>query len=255
MQTRLTEFSYGYCVTEEFTNGAGAGLKAAPYFPSLYAEGKKGGGFDVRIGSAVFFQFKLSHELTRRSAKEFKKRLLTLPFFRFWLHRRDLSDQHEMLIELENQAGNQVYYIAPAFSDVDALDSAYTSKQVIDRSAMFSPKDIGLLPDDKDHRVSFSLATNTGWFLSEPRKIPIHKKAAVLAKAHDHHLSDNAKEARQSLDALTEQMINIVRERRPKTWDAGIGKHREPADRLSYLARTQFGVEVFLPAEPRTKKS
>jgi hypothetical protein len=27
METRLTEFSYGYCVTEEFANGMGAGLK------------------------------------------------------------------------------------------------------------------------------------------------------------------------------------------------------------------------------------
>jgi hypothetical protein len=42
METRLTEFSYGYCVTEEFANGMGAGLKAAPYFPSLYIEGKAG---------------------------------------------------------------------------------------------------------------------------------------------------------------------------------------------------------------------
>jgi hypothetical protein len=49
METRLTEFSYGYCVTEELANGMGPVLKAAPYFPSLLAEGKPGGGFDVRI--------------------------------------------------------------------------------------------------------------------------------------------------------------------------------------------------------------
>ena len=42
MEKRLTEFSYGYCVTEEFANGMDAGLKAAPYFPSLYVEGKSG---------------------------------------------------------------------------------------------------------------------------------------------------------------------------------------------------------------------
>ncbi len=107
METRLTEFSYGYCVTEEFANGMGAGLKAAPYFPSLYVEGKAGGGFDVLIGSALFLQFKLCHELRRRTALECKKGLLQPTFYRFWLHRKDQSDQHKMLMELE-QAGNQV---------------------------------------------------------------------------------------------------------------------------------------------------
>ncbi len=107
MEPTLTEFSYGYCVTEDFANGMGTGLKAAPYFPSLYAEGKIGGGFDVRIGSALFLQFKLCEELTRRSAKETQKGLLNPPFFRFWLHKRNRSAQHQMLIDLENQPGNQ----------------------------------------------------------------------------------------------------------------------------------------------------
>lgn len=91
METRLTEFSYGYCVTEELANGSGTGLKAAPYFPSLYAEGKKGGGFDVKIGSALFLQFKLCEEMRRRTALETQRGLLQPPFFRFWLHRKDRS--------------------------------------------------------------------------------------------------------------------------------------------------------------------
>lgn len=86
MEARLTEFSYGYCVTEELANGAGPGFKAAPYFPSLYAEGKEGGGFDVQLGSALFLQFKLSDELTRRNANETKLGLLNPTFFRFSLH-------------------------------------------------------------------------------------------------------------------------------------------------------------------------
>jgi hypothetical protein len=111
MEARLTEFSYGYCVTEELANGMGPGFKAAPYFPSLYLEGQEGGGFDVKIGSALFLQFKLSEELTRRSARETQRGLLEPTFYRFWLHRRDRSPQHRLLIELESK-GNQVYYIA-----------------------------------------------------------------------------------------------------------------------------------------------
>ena len=88
MEPRLTEFSYGYCVTEEFSNGTGPRMKAAPFFPSQYAEGKAGGGFDVRIGSALFLQFKLCEELTRRTALESRKGLLEPKFFRFWLNRQ-----------------------------------------------------------------------------------------------------------------------------------------------------------------------
>src|SRR5690349_10920803 len=113
MDPTLTEFSYGYCVTEEFANGSGTGLKAAPYFPNLYAEGQIGGGYDVRIGSALFLQFKLTDVLTRRSARETREGLLEPPFSRFWLHRRDRSSQHQLLIDLEQQPGSQVYYIAP----------------------------------------------------------------------------------------------------------------------------------------------
>ena len=168
METRLTEFSYGYCVTEEFANGMGAGLKAAPYFPSLYVEGKAGGGFDVLIGSALFLQFKLCHELTRATALECKKGLLQPTFYRFWLHRKDQSDQHKMLVELE-QAGNQVYYIAPGFADVDTLNRHYVMKQVVANSAMFSPLDIGSLPNNDRHRISFRPGDSTAYFMSDPR--------------------------------------------------------------------------------------
>jgi hypothetical protein len=91
METCLTEFSYGYCVTEEFANGIDAGLKAAPYFPSLYIEGKAGGGFDVRIGSALFLQFKLCHELTRGTARECQMGLLSPRFIVFTLASRHMS--------------------------------------------------------------------------------------------------------------------------------------------------------------------
>jgi hypothetical protein len=257
METRLTEFSYGYCVTEEFANGMGAGLKAAPYFPSLYVEGKAGGGFDVRIGSAVFLQFKLCQELTRRSARETREGLLNPKFFRFWLHRKDLSDQHKMLTDLEKQPGNQVYYIAPGFADVDALDSSYRSKQVIARSAMFSPGEIGILPDNEDHRVSFRPGEQWGWFLSEPKRIAIHTKEKVIARASGYHLSENGHGVRESLRELADKMEGIIREHRGRYWNAdelsspSQDAQRDPLERAAYLARTHFGAELFLPAEPR----
>jgi hypothetical protein len=128
---------------------------------SIALRRRKGGRFDVQIGSALFLQFKLAEELTRRSAKETKKGLLDPTFYRFRLHRRDLSSQHQLLIQLENQ-GNQVYYIAPKFADLKSLDAAYTKKRVVMQSALFSPVEIGALPDDKYHSVAFKPGKQMG---------------------------------------------------------------------------------------------
>src|ERR1700691_623257 len=257
METRLTEFKYGYCVTEEFANGKGAGLKAAPYFPSLYIEGKAGGGFDVRIGSALFLQFKLCHELTRGTARECQMGLLSPPFYRFSLHRRDQSDQHKMLIELEQQPGNQVYYIAPGFADVGDLNRYYTSGQVITRSALFSPSDIGPWQDNEPHRISFRPGDNRGWFLSEPKELRLHLRESVLGLATGSPLSEKGHGVREWLTKLTDQMGAIIGEHRGRYWNQndattpGELRSRDPLDRAAYLARTYFGAELFLAADPR----
>jgi hypothetical protein len=162
-----------------------------------------------------------------------------------------------MLIELEKQPGNQIYYIAPGFADVNALDKSYKSKQVITRSAMFSPCEIGTLPDDENHRVSFRPGEQWGWFLSEAKRIAMHTKEKVIARASDYHLSDNGHGVRESLDELADKMEDIIRERRGRYWNpdepsfAGQDARRDPLERAAYLARTHFGAELFLPAEPR----
>ncbi|MBE0657542.1 MAG: hypothetical protein IH602_07615 [Bryobacteraceae bacterium] len=256
METRLTEFSYGYCVTEEFANGMGAGLKAAPYFPSLYVEGKAGGGFDVLIGSALFLQFKLCHELTRGTALECKKGLLPPTFYRFWLHRKDQSDQHKMLMELE-QAGNQVYYIAPAFADVDALNRYYVTKQVLANSALFSPLDIGPLPNNKRHRVSFRRGDSTAYFMSEPRKLRARSRPEVVSKAMDHPTVSAWNDVREWLRGVSEKLESIIQERHGRKWQDAVEwsasqQYDEgPLERTAYLARTYFGAELFLAAKPK----
>ncbi|MFN7543493.1 MAG: hypothetical protein ACK5TN_11970 [Acidobacteriota bacterium] len=255
METRLTEFSYGYCVTEEFANGMGPGLKAAPYFPSLYIEGKAGGGFDVLIGSALFLQFKLCHELTRGTALECKKGLLRPTFYRFWLHRKDQSDQHKMLIELE-QAGNQVYYIAPGFADVDALNKCYMAKEVLANSAMFSPLDIGPLPDNERHRVSFRPGGNTAYFLSDPRELQLRRRSEVVSRAMDSPKGSD-EDVREWLRGVSEKMDKIIEEHHGRRWRAAVEAsapqlhNDDPLERTAYLARTYFGAELFLAARPR----
>lgn len=256
METRLTEFSYGYCVTEEFANGMGAGLKAAPYFPSLYVEGKAGGGFDVLIGSALFLQFKLSHELTRETALECKSGLLHPTFYRFWLHRKDQSNQHKMLMELED-TGNQVYYIAPGFADVDTLNKRYVTKQVLANSAMFSPLDIGPLPDNERHRISFRPGNTTAYFMSAPRALKVRSLPEVMSKAMDHQTASDGYGVKEWLRGVSETMDTIIQEHHGRRWRFAIEAllpppHDDnPLERTAYLARTYFGAELFLAAKPK----
>jgi hypothetical protein len=253
MEARLTEFSYGYCVTEELANGPGPRLIAAPYFPSLYTEGKKGGGFDVKIGAALFLQFKLADEMTRFSATEAQLNLLTPRFYRFWLHRRDRSNQHQMLINLENEPGNQVYYIAPRFADVNALDNAYRNRAVVERSAMFSPSEIGPLPDNRYHRIAFSRNGNSAWFLSEPQKVPVRHKKELFDRGYKAARTSKFRQLDDWLQSLTTRMIAIRHEytklRINIRNDVPLIE-RSPLDEAAYQARTHFGCELLLLAEP-----
>lgn len=170
----LSEFSYGYALTEAIINAAPSSLKAAPYFPSLITEGKKGGGYDVKLtfsGELLYLQFKLSDEMVRRSALEAKKKLFQTPFFRMPLRSSSKSDQHAMLIELE-QAGECVFYATPKFSTAKGLDEAYLSRRVVQQSCFFRPSQIGPLPDQNAHWVAFKPPSPIAYFCSEePQKL------------------------------------------------------------------------------------
>ena len=124
MKPLISEFSYGYAITEEFVRGIRGQLYGAPVFPSLRQEGKFG-GYDVELpirASPLFFQFKLSHFLTRSHSLQWT--LHRTPYYRMYLRPRRRSDQHRLLIDWEAQ-GNQVLYATPVFHTQDELSDAY----------------------------------------------------------------------------------------------------------------------------------
>jgi hypothetical protein len=119
MRPLLSEFSYGYALTEELAGGALGGLTAAPIFPSLYQEGQVGGGYDLELplmGAPLYVQFKLSDCMVYRSAAEWDD--FGHSYYRMHLRPQRHSEQHQMLCDLE-AAGNQVYYVAPYFHTAD----------------------------------------------------------------------------------------------------------------------------------------
>jgi hypothetical protein len=112
MNPQISEFSYGYAVTDELIHVHGTPITAAPVFPSLIQEGQPGGGYDLRldrVGVPLFLQFKLAHCMVRDTATEAAQGCLQVPFYRMYLYASRHSDQHQMLLDLET-AGNEVYY-------------------------------------------------------------------------------------------------------------------------------------------------
>ncbi len=146
-------------------------LKAAPVFPSLIAEGRKGGGYDVNLdipGFPLFIQFKRSECMIRRSARETKPPMnFGTPFYRMKITEKWRSAQHEMLLELD--AGpNEVFYAAPLFHTVEELNKAYLEGTVSDQSCYMRPGKVGKLDGDP-HHVAFD--AQKFWVCSEPREI------------------------------------------------------------------------------------
>ena len=174
MNPEISEFSYGYAITEELIHVHVTPITAAPVFPTLYQEGQIGGGYDVEIrGPAVplFIQFKLCHCLTTRNAALVKTGDLTIPYYRMNLMPRRHSRQHQLLLDLES-AGNDVYYCAPGFYEKREFDNAYRNQQVCNRSIWLMPSNIGSLPDQDDHYVAFKQPTDGYfYFCSDPREI------------------------------------------------------------------------------------
>jgi hypothetical protein len=214
MKVGYTEFSFGYAFTENLIRSAPARPSGAPVFPNLNQEAQL--GYDVRINfpaSPLFFQYKLSELMVRTSAAEISQYGLpgiSVPFFRMPLMRRDLSEQHKLLIQLEGKFPGVVYYAAPGLEDNDAFNDAYNAAEVHLQSVFFSPTDIGPLPDDKQHAVAYGNGLAQAWLCSEPREISVFRFDVVEANAtsllHERRLrtlEDTAAEIRQALLRLT----------------------------------------------------
>lgn len=175
MKVGYTEFSFGYAFTENLIRSSPIAPVGAPVFPNLIQEGAW--GFDIRInfpGAPLFLQYKLPELMRRGTAFEIANWScpgLSVPFFRIAMMRRDISRQHELLMNLASRYPRNVFYAAPTFENVPAFDRAYNAAAVAQRSVFFSPTDIGPLPDDKIHTIAYKSGLATAYFFSQPKPI------------------------------------------------------------------------------------
>jgi hypothetical protein len=212
MRSGISEFSYGYAITEALVRDNGIPIIAAPVFPSLIEEGRTGGGYDLKLnrhGIPLFIQFKLSEYMKGRSnTPEIRNGLFSSGFYRMHLRPLRRSDQHNLLLDLESN-GNDVFYVAPLFHELHELNEYYLSGQILQKSAFFYPSDIGSLPDDDEHHVSFQ-ATGDAYFCSQPRQIAPANNFKQVASRIYNKLRNQTSNLELSLSILLDQLLNII---------------------------------------------
>jgi hypothetical protein len=251
---QFSEFSYGYCLTEDLIVGQGTPLTAAPVFPSLIEEGQPGIGYDVRFdrpGIPLFLQFKLVHQMVRGNANETKKGHFQPPFYRMHLRPRLISDQHESLLSLE-QAGNDVFYVAPAFHTSVDLNINYAQRRVWDRSFRINPMLIGPLQDDQSHHVTFQQPSGTWRFYSEePSKAGRAPETGEISGSLQRHIAERGeRNLHQQIDELDATLQGIVRSRnkerhqRERVDLQELGDDVDPLRRVAYIARQFFDCQM-----------
>jgi hypothetical protein len=259
MKPDFSEFSYGYAVTEELVSAHKAAVIAAPLFPSLYDEGKSGGGYDVKIplaGKPVFLQFKLSDQLERSNSKEHKSGLLGLPYYRMHIRPSKHSDQHNLLLDLE-ASGESVFYIAPEFHLPAELNSFYLSGSVVVNSAAFSPQAIGAMPDDDEHYLVFERGASISYRCSDESKEVLKFN---LANGLQPILTERGKKSRDldegGLREISNRMLKVLesgeqrlRSRKKSIDIPGLRRivdNRNPVESIGYMARTFFDAELLV---------
>jgi hypothetical protein len=255
MRSEISEFSYGFALTDELIHSYGVPLTGAPVFPSLYDEGQTGGGWDLRLdrpGIPLFVQFKLSECLTRRNCNEVRRGLLPVPCYRLHLRPTRFSRQHELLLELEGQ-GHEVYYTAPAFYKPEELNDSYLNHQVRARSIWIKPSQIGPLPDNRNHHVSFQHPDGEWYFCSEPKVL--HGKKSYKDFIEDItekvRTQGNLALTRPELEKLARNIMEVA-ERRP---DIGVREKQaarrvlvdaQPLKQISYYASVFLECQLFI---------
>ena len=256
MRPSISEFSYGFAITSELVQAPGA-VTAAPVFPSLRAEGQQGGGWDVQLdrpGVPLFLQFKLCDQMTRRTCREAQLGGFGVPCYRMHLRPARSSRQHEMLLDLE-ESGQEVYYSAPMFHRPEELNDAFLQGEIRARSIWIRPSDIGPLPDDRDHHVSFE--PGRPWTLfSEPRPIEAKREFEDV----EEHLTDRLRErgrtalAKDRLEELADVIASIADKRhdiRQRERDASRDAARPaaPLQRVAYYASVYLESQLFVVRE------
>jgi len=200
-------------------------------------------------GLAVFLQFKIVEQMRRGTAKEYASPgfPLSLPFYRMHLRNTARSDQHALLVKLE-QSGGLVYYIAPGFDSIQLLNQYFSSLATIENSIYLKPSEIGDIDDAGEHSIAFQSASSAVVYRFSEMMVEIRRSSLDLFKqvAFAHRRTDLPLNA-----AVDNLLIGLESELRRRDLpllppDRVIGRperaeerrHRSKLDDLAFYAQT-----------------
>jgi hypothetical protein len=258
---QISEFSFGYALTEALVRDSLSPVVAAPLFPNLYQEGKPGGGYDVMLNTGsvfLFLQFKLSDYMKGSNAYERVNGHFKTSFFRMHLRPKWSSDQHAMLIALANQ-GHWVFYAAPTFYTQNEFNDAYIKKSIIDKTFFIGPLEIGPLPDDDNHHVAFDVSHNRKIFSKEPREVGgrmgrvwTDEIAKNLRARPQKRLSRET--AAETASEVTEILSRFARASDRRLLENRLSKQEpHPLAQLATVSRTFLDCELLLAGLPESQ--
>jgi hypothetical protein len=252
MKRKVSEFSYGFVLTHELVHTYGYLHTDSPSLSSGMKKKKgiaHGEGGETLRGYPLFLQFKASEYMKRKNAGESK--LVGLPYFRFALHRKTQSNQHQLLIELERK-GNAVFYGTPKIHEAVNLNGAFFDNKVVSSSLFVSPSEIGELPDNEVHRVVFSALSQDVYFCTRPRMLErvIHGESftesitGICATKQADNLDD------EFFHWLASEMVSLISPNRRIFDELSRGKlEMGAATFANYLAKTLFDCELLVIPE------
>lgn len=255
MKPDISEFSYGYALTEALIWDTSLPVVGAPIFPSLIQEGRSG-GYDVAIsfsGILLFLQFKLSHYMVRGTAYERQQGILDVPFYRMHLRPARHSRQHSMLLDLES-TGEAVLYAAPKFYLPSELSTAYLSRRMIQRSLFVRPSSIGQLPDEWEHYISFREGYPV-YLCSEPKQIRDKENSETsLKELYDILERYEPKQYNDEvINDISDHMHSIILKHQKslvhpmlKAGHEHALSNMKPVEKLKYLSKTYFDCEPII---------
>lgn len=257
MKPKISEFSYGYALTEELvTYFKHSNIKSAPVFPSLYEEGRQGGGYDMKLKFEtfpLFIQFKLSEYIKAiANSKEVKANVYKKGkrFYRMKIWAKKYSKQHDLLLSLQ-QKNPYVYYAAPMFYKSEELNRYYMSHEIIKNSAFLTPRTIGFINDKEEHSVCFSGLGQEVYRFSSPQHLGVLQEFDLSAS-----LSVDSGDAQEILSVnydswqrIERAMTDILIEYRildeANLFDTpAMIRGENNFQRVAYLARVYFGCQV-----------
>lgn len=264
----ISEFSYGFALTNELVGWTT--LRAAPIFPSLIEEGRAGGGYDVKLelpGIPLYLQFKRAECMTRRSAKEIRNGAsLSTPFYRFYLMEATRSDQHKLLLQLDD-GSNEVYYAAPRFHKIAQINSAWNNNTVTPQSIFVTPQAIGQL-NRGTHTIAYD--ARRAYCCSNPRLVDFFNGGGLQRRLSE-KLSKEERSLRVRLPALIASARKASREihdeddteegvqlRAPPTIETRIprdlGPLKQQLRELADIAAKNFGCQLLIIQRATVRK-